>query len=315
MNTTIEIPTDSPIAAKERIVMTRWITLILLVAWSFFSRPLFAEEGLFDSNGVIIRYVTEGKGEAVVLIHGWMGDSSTWGQDKKGNTQLKPSEGFRVIALDCRGHGKSDKPHDPAKYGPEMGADVVRLLDHLKIERAHLVGYSSGAFLAGWVAGNHPDRVLSVVFGGQAPVITGHRKPTDFSECDTFATAVEEGKDLGSYIIATIPAGKPKPTEEQAASLAKFFFQGKDVKAFAAAGRGFKNLEVTEEQLKKYKAPILFIHGGEESLHVKSRVALVRKLLDRGEVTIIEGANHMTTRINPKFGSGVRDFILASKPK
>ena len=148
-----------------------------------------------------------------------------------------------MIALDCRGHGKSDKPHDPAKYGPEMAADVVRLLDHLKIEKAHLIGYSSGAFIAGKVAATHPERVLSVVYGGQAPVITEAMKPSDFSECEIFAKAVDEGKDLGSYIIAVTPAGKPKPTEEQAKAIAKFMYGGKDVKAFAAAGRSFKNLD------------------------------------------------------------------------
>src|SRR4051794_25376799 len=90
--------------------------------------PVDAADEVFDSNGVKIRYVTEGTGEPVVLIHGWMGDSSTWGRDRSGNTKLKGVDGFRLIALDCRGHGKSDKPHDADQYGPEMAADVVRLL-------------------------------------------------------------------------------------------------------------------------------------------------------------------------------------------
>src|SRR3954463_7486808 len=106
-----------------------------------------ADEGVFDSNGVKIRYVTEGEGEAVVLVHGWMGDSTMWGRDTSGNTKLSPLEGFQLIALDCRGHGKSDKPHEQNKYGAEMAADVVRLLDHLKIKKAHLIGYSMGAFI------------------------------------------------------------------------------------------------------------------------------------------------------------------------
>jgi len=58
-----------------------------------------------------------------------------------------------------------------------------------------------------------------------------------------FAKAVEEGKDLGSYIIAVTPPGKPKPTEEQAKVFAKVLYGDKDVKAFAAAGRTFKNLD------------------------------------------------------------------------
>jgi len=287
------------------------LVVCFLVPW-----PVDADDDVFDSNGVKIRYVTEGKGEPVVLIHGWMADSSMWGRDRSGNTKLDTTgaNGFQLIALDCRGHGKSDKPHDLEKYGPEMAADVVRLLDHLKLEKAHLIGYSSGAFIAGKVAATHPERVLSVVYGGQAPLIAG-TKSSDSSEVEVFAKAVDEGKDLGSYIIAVTPPGKPKPTEDQAKAIAKFLYDGKDVKAFAAAGRSFKNLEVTEEQLSKCKAPILFIHGGNESDYVKDRVATVRKLLGRGEVKIVEGADHITTLTKPEFASAIIEFLRSGNPK
>src|SRR5262249_28325196 len=157
--------------------------------------------------------------------------------------------------------------------GSEMAADVVRLLDHLKIEKAHLIGYSSGTFIAGKVAATHPDRVLSVVYAGQAPLVKEAKplvpKTSGTDEVEVFAKAVDEGKDLGVYIMAIIPPGRQKPTEEQAKAIAKILYDGKDVKAFAAAGRSFGNLEVTEEQLKNCKAPILFVHGGNESNHVK----------------------------------------------
>ena len=289
--------------------------LTLLVVCGLVSRPAPADEGVFDSNGVKIRYVTEGKGEPVVLIHGWMGDSSMWGRDRSGNTKLDTTRttGFQLIALDCRGHGQSDKPHDPAQYGPEMAADVVRLLDHLKIAKAHLIGYSSGAFIAGKVAATHPERVLSVAYAGQAPLIVGMKSTSGASEVEIFAQAVDEGKDLGAYIRAVTPADKPKLTEEQARTIARIMFNGKDLKALAAAGRGFKNLAVTEEQLKKCQAPILFIHGGNESDQVKHRVAAVHKLLGRGEVKIIAGADHITTLAKPEFGAALLEFLRASK--
>jgi pimeloyl-ACP methyl ester carboxylesterase len=290
--------------------------LAVLVVCGLVPRPALAADGVFDSNGVKIRYVTEGKGEPVVLIHGWMGDSSMWGRDRAGNTKLNTTaaKGFQLIALDCRGHGKSDKPHDPGKYGTEMAADVVRLLDHLKIEKAHLIGYSMGAMIAGKVAATHPERVLSVVYGGQAPLIAGE-KSAGSSEVEIFARAVDEGKDLGAYLIAVTPPGRLKPTPEQAKAFAKLMFAGKDVKALAAAGRSLKNLEVTGEQLKKCKAPILFIHGGNESALVKDRVTAVRKLLGRGEVRIIEGADHMTTLTRREFESAILAFLRSGKAK
>src|SRR5262249_1659952 len=130
-----------------------------------------------------------------------------------------------------------------------------------------------------------------------------------------FAKAVDEGKDLGPYIIAVTPPGKPKPTEAQAKAIAKFLYGGKDVKAFAAAGRSFKDLEVTGEELRKCKAPVLFIHGGNESAQVKDRVARVRKLLGRGEVKIVKGADHITTLTKPEFASAVLQFLRSGKPK
>lgn len=287
-----------------------------------------ANDAVFDSNGVKIRYVTQGQGEPVVLIHGWMADSSMWGADAAGNTKLRGADGFQVIAIDCRGHGKSDKPHDESKYGTELAADVVRLLDHLKIKKAHLVGYSSGAFIAGNVAATHPERVLSVVYGGQAPLVTTNKPPatpapkaaakpskksTGSNEVDVFARAVDEGKDLGAYIMAVTPADRPKPTAEQASAFAKFMFNGKDVKALAAAGRSFGDLEVTAEQLKRCQAPILFIHGGNESDIVKSRVAKVHRLIGQGDVKIIEGTDHMTTLAKPEFGKTIEDFLRANK--
>lgn len=293
--------------------------LVALVVGCLVARPVEAADDTFDSNGVKIRYVTEGEGEPVVLIHGWMGDSSMWGRDRSGNTKLDTSDskGFQLIALDCRGHGKSDKPHDPEKYGVEMAVDVVRLLDHLKIKKAHFIGYSSGAFIVGKVAATHPERVLSIVYAGQAPLIAGAKTPTSpgTNEVEIFAKAVDEGKDLGAYIMAVMPPDRPKLTEQQASAIAKYLYGGKDVKAFALAGRSFGNLEVTAEQLKKCQAPILFIHGGNESAYVKDRVASAHKLLGRGEVKTVEGGDHVTTLAKPEFGAALREFLYANKSK
>ena len=284
-----------------------------LAACCLVCTPVPVTDDVFDSNGVKIRYVTEGSGEPVILIHGWMADSTMWGRDAAGNTKLntKNADGFQLIALDCRGHGKSDKPHDPDKYGAEMAADVVRLLDHLKLEKAHLIGYSMGAFIAGKVAATHPERVLSVVYGGQAPLV-GEVNASDFSECDTFAKAVEDD-DLGAYIIAVTPASRKKPTAAQAKASAKFMYGGKDVQAFAAAGRSLKDLEVAEADLKKCEAPVLFIHGDKDSDHVKNKVAAARELLGRGEVKVIEGGDHMTTLAKPGFGSALIEFLRSAR--
>ena len=284
--------------------------LAAFLAFSLSPQPAVAADDVFESNGVKIHYVTAGKGEPIVLLHGWMSDAVMWGPL---DTNPATKE-YQLVAVDLRGHGKSDKPHDPDKYGPEMAEDVVRLLNHLKLPKAHLVGYSMGAIVAGRVAATHPDRVLSVVYGGQAPILASKVK-ADAREIEVFAKAVEAGTGLGPYLTEFMPTDKPKLTAEQADALAKVLYAGKDVKAFAAAGRGIKYLDVTEDGLKKCTAPILFVHGSKEADATKQRAAAITKLLGRGEIKVIEGADHMTTLTNPEFGKTIEGFLRANRQK
>jgi pimeloyl-ACP methyl ester carboxylesterase len=286
----------------------------LLVGCAMFSLGQSVESD-FDSNGVKIHYYTEGTGEAVVLIHGWMGDSSTWGHDAAGNTKLTTIEGFEAIALDCRGHGKSGKPYDPNKYGVEMAEDVVRLLDHLKIKKAHLLGYSMGSFIAGNVAARHPERVLSIIYGGQGPLIKGAPSTGGSKEVEIFAKAVEDGKGLGPYLIAVMPPTWGKLTLDQANAIAKLTYANKDVKAFAVSGLTLGKLEVAAKDLRKCKAPSLFIYGGNESHFVTDNIAAARKVVPTSEVKVIEGGDHISTLAKPEFGLAVVEFLKAHKSK
>jgi pimeloyl-ACP methyl ester carboxylesterase len=96
--------------------------------------PLQAQaDGLLNSAGVRIRYVEAGQGPPVVLIHGYIANADRhWVQT---GVFANLAADHRVIALDCRGHGQSDKPTERGAYGLEMANDVLRLLDHLKIRR------------------------------------------------------------------------------------------------------------------------------------------------------------------------------------
>jgi len=301
-------PAASPSVSVSRLRMNLRL-LSALLATSFLAAAPQAEEGEFMVDGVKVHYVTEGAGVPLVLLHGWMADTTMWGRDAAGKTKLdaQGAEGFQLIALDCRGHGQSGKPLEPEKYGVELAEDVVRLLDHLKLEKAHLLGYSSGAFIAGHVAATHPERVLSVVFAGQAPLVSG--APSSFEEVELFARMIEEGADLAEYVLAITPSNLPRPTLEQARAYADFMFAGKDVEALARAGLSFPELEVTQEAFARCTAPMLFIHGEQESAHVKGRVASVRQVLGRGELVVIPRGNHVTTLMQPEFTPALLAFL------
>jgi len=128
------------------------------IALAVVSSVAAAQEKFFDAGGVRLRYVEQGTGEPVVLVHGFTNTADIW--SASGIVQDLARD-HRVITFDLRGHGKSDKPHDPAKYGREMGLDVIRLLDHLGIERAHVVGYSLGGHVTSQLLTLHPERFLT----------------------------------------------------------------------------------------------------------------------------------------------------------
>lgn len=135
-----------------------------LLFLSALAQPTRAEEGSFDSAGVKIAYTVQGKGEPVLLIHGYRASAfSNW--QMPGVVDLL-ARNYQVITIDNRGHGKSDKPESPEAYGEKMAEDSVRLLDHLKIKKAHIVGYSMGGMITMKLLAKHPDRINSAVVGG-----------------------------------------------------------------------------------------------------------------------------------------------------
>lgn len=268
--------------------------------------PVMADEKSFDSNGVRIHYLDQGKGAAVVLLHGFTGSASAmWAK----RTQVLPTfaKEYRVVAPDFRGHGKSDKPHDAKKCGAELAEDVIRLLDHLKIEKAHVVGYSMGSTVAGKLLMSHPDRLLSVTFGGGGPQF----RPTKafFEMMDAAAESLEQGKGMGPLMIAMTPAGAPKLTPELASAISKMALGNNDQKALAAVLRGHKELTITEAQLMANKVPVLFVHGSQESDLVKERVTESRKVLTDNTLKVIENGDHGNTAGKPEFQSVVLEFV------
>jgi pimeloyl-ACP methyl ester carboxylesterase len=131
-------------------------------------------DGFFTtSDGVKIHYLTTGTtGSWVVLVHGYS-DSA---QRMWFTTGIAPvlAKNHRVVALDNRNHGQSDKPQPG---GSGRAQDVVELMDHLKIDRAHIHGYSMGGAITGQLLAMIPGRFITAGFGGSGMQETdpGHR--------------------------------------------------------------------------------------------------------------------------------------------
>ena len=119
------------------------------------------------NQGVRIHYRIEGEGQPLVLQHGFTDSLETW-YDLGYVEALKPH--YRLILIDARGHGASDKPHEPDAYERERNvADITTVLDDLDILRAHYFGYSMGGRIGFAIARYAPARVRSLILGGGSP--------------------------------------------------------------------------------------------------------------------------------------------------
>lgn len=127
----------------------------------------------FDSNGVEIAFYDEGRGDPVVVLHGFAADA----EYMKGLSKSLVEADYRVITIDQRGHGRSGKPHKADAYGVEMADDVVRLLDHLRRPKAHVVGYSMGGCIVNNLRDRHPNRLYTVTIGGAGMSVTDWGMP------------------------------------------------------------------------------------------------------------------------------------------
>ncbi|HZV07296.1 MAG TPA: alpha/beta hydrolase [Gemmataceae bacterium] len=260
-----------------------------------------AEKGSFDSNGVKIHYVVEGKGEPVLLIHGFAVNAQLqWGVPGIIKALAKD---HRVIALDVRGHGKSDKPADPKKYGTEMVEDAVRLLDHLKIKKAHVVGYSMGAVITGKLLATHPDRLLSATLGGAGVLPEGVKLPPFVEK---LADSLEKGEGIGPLLEALTPPGHPKPPQAAVQAINRTVV-GDRSKVLAAVVRSWKTLAVSKEQLKNNKVPTLALIGADDPL--RESINLIKDELANLKVVVIDDTDHMTAFVSPKFTQCLRKFI------
>ncbi|PZP45402.1 MAG: alpha/beta hydrolase [Azospirillum brasilense] len=262
------------------------------------------EDRYFDSAGVRIHFIEAGQGDPVILLHGYTDDIQ--GQWVKTGIFPALAKGYRTIALDARGHGLSGKPHDRSAYGPEMGYDITRLMDHLSITRAHIVGYSMGAHVVAQLLTTRPERFLTATLGGAS----GRRNwsEEDQKRVDIESAEMDEGL-LTSQILRLWPRDQPPPTEAQLRERSAQALAGKDPKALAAVRRSNPDQVVTEAQMRAVTVPVLGIVGTNDPyLRDFERLKAVMPQL---ELVTIPGASHGTAPGRPEFIAALEAFLKA----
>ena len=246
----------------------------------------------FDSQGIDIAYLDSGAGSAktpVLLIHGfasnaqinWVGPS--W-------FQTLQTAGYRVVAIDNRGHGHSAKLYNLEDYSAAiMAEDAKHLLDHVGIAKANVIGYSMGARIATFLALAHPDRVAKLVIGG-----LGYNMIRGMAGTGPIAHALE----AESLQDVTNPTARTfRLFAEQTKS---------DLKALAACIRSSR-APLTAEMVAKISCPVL-VAVGEQDVIAGSPDELAR-LIPGATAFTIPNRDHMKATGDKAFKDVVLNFF------
>jgi pimeloyl-ACP methyl ester carboxylesterase len=298
---------EHPVGQKLIVICGLLVPLFASVVAS--TRQLDLRQDTFESNGVRIHYLEQGQGTPVVLIHGYIGTSERhW---VRTGVFADLARDHRVIALDCRGHGKSDKPVEPHAYGAEMGQDIVRLLDHLKLPRAHIVGFSMGAIIAGHLLTTNPDRFITATFVGYHAVRTWTAE--DDREAEASARDLEGDTPFRLLILGISRPDSP-PRDEEIRKLSQQLAAVNDTKALAAYHRGRRGLVVADNQMAAVRVPTLGVIGTADPSIAGLRD--LERVMPAMKVVVIDGAEHGGERgilRRPELLSTVRNFFSTSR--
>jgi pimeloyl-ACP methyl ester carboxylesterase len=244
----------------------------------------------FDSNGVRIHYEVNGpeRGRPIVLVHGFASDYRlNWVGTRWQETLT--NDGFKVIGIDCRGHGHSDKPHDEAAYNVgSMAGDVIGILDDLGIERAAYLGYSMGARIGLEVVLEHAPRVTRAVLGGIGA-----------------AGAIDHAPQIARAFRLDEPTDDP---------IAQTFFKfasarpTNDLEALAACIAGLRP-EAHPDRLARIRTPILVVVGDRDEI-ARGAPELV-ELIPSARLVTIADRDHMSAVPAREFKRAALEFLTA----
>ncbi len=241
----------------------------------------------FNSGGVEIAYQMAGEGAPIVLIHGFASNARVNWWDTSWVRTLAEA-GRHVITFDHRGHGASQKLYDSALYpAAEMAEDARRLLDHLGIAEADVMGYSMGARVAAFLTMAHPARVRRAVFAGLA---------------SRMITGVGGAEAIGQALEAR---SRDEVADPAALAFRIFAEQTKsDLKALAACIRSSRE-KITAEELAEIRVPVLVVAGEKDD--VAGDVGTLVKAIPGAKGVTLPNRNHM----NAVGDRGYKDAVLA----
>ena len=235
-------------------------------------------------QGAEIAYAVTGTGDPVVLVHGGDANSEHWAFQAPAL-----AEQFQVILLDSRGHGRSPYNGGPLTY-TQLADDVLALLDHLDVARAHLVGWSDGGIIGIDLALRHPQRLRKVVAFGANADLGGYRTDT--------------GEDEGAIIYAF---GAHNDRDYARLSPAPERYE-----AMVAALRQMWSTEpaYTAAELGAITTPFLIMAGADEEIIAKAHTRYLAATIPGAELALLPNCGHFGLMQEPEaFNAAMLAFL------
>ena len=245
------------------------------------------------ADGVALAYERHGEGPVIVLVHGF-GSSRVQNWKSTGWYGGLAAAGFSLVAMDCRGHGESGKPHDEKSYGHDrMAQDVLSVMDACSLERALVLGYSMGGFIGLRLLAAHPERVLKLAVAGVGETYLQDRITSPQARAERAEALMTEDKD--------------GITDPRARMFRAFADQpGKDRLALAACMRAMSP-SLSRATLALLKRPVLVVDGGEDE--TAGRPEPLAAAVADGRAVTIPGKDHMSAVGDRHVRQAVIDFF------
>ncbi|MBN4064781.1 alpha/beta hydrolase [Dehalococcoides mccartyi] len=227
-----------------------------------------------DNDGVKIWFEVEGEGAPLMLVHGTTGNLNIW--RRLGVVDALKSD-YKLILMDGRGHGQSDKPHEPVAYLPEpKSKDIEAILDSLGIDTTHYLGYSMGGRFGFDVVVHAPHRLRSLVAGGAGPSPKALLESTQFSRGKSIEELLQESESVSGRM----------PEEPRVDFLAN------DIDAISASQDNsiLDQESVYRKALSEFRQPTLMFVGTEDPRH--SDIEGTARGMTNAEFISVEGLDH-----------------------
>lgn len=265
------------------------------------------------TKGVEIFYKDWGKGQPVVFSHGWPLTADAW----DGQMAYLLEKGYRVIAHDRRGHGRSTQTYDHNDMD-QFADDLAELIEQLDLKDVILVGHSTGGGEVTRYVGRHgTKRVAKAVLVGAVPplMLKTDKNPGglpmevfDGIRKGTFDNRAQFFKDIVVPFYGYNRDGKKLSEGIRDSFWAQGMMGG--IKAQLDSIKAFSETDFTED-LKKFDVPTLILHGDDDQIVPIGASALMSaKLVPNAELKIYEGADHGLTQTHQdRFNADLLAFI------